>query len=188
MEKKPLYAPAQGRVLVSEPFMRDSYFRRSVILLAGHDEDGSFGIILNKPLNTQINEVVTGFGDFQAPLYFGGPVKTDSLFFIHTRGEEIGNSMKIMEGIYWGGDIDEVQYMLDNQLLKQNEIRFYLGYSGWEPRQLDRELSEKSWVVASVKSGLLLKDPPESLWADILKTLGKEYSRWVNFPADPSLN
>jgi putative transcriptional regulator len=180
--------PAQGKILISEPFLKDYYFKRSVVLLADHSDEGTFGLILNKPIDTKFNEIVTDFPDFKADIYLGGPVKTDSLFFIHSLGEGIENTIKIMDGIYWGGNIDRVREMIIDQKITPKQIRFYLGYSGWGPHQLENELEEKSWVVADVKASLLLKNPPEKMWKNIVSKLGSDYSQWVNYPADPILN
>jgi putative transcriptional regulator len=180
--------PAQGKILVSDPFLKDFYFKRSIVLLADHSDEGTFGLILNKPTNIKFNEVVQDFPDFQADIYLGGPVKTDSLFFIHSIGENIEKTIKIMDGIYWGGDIEIVREMIKTDKIAAGQIRFYLGYSGWGPHQLEDELKEKSWVVATVKANQLLKSPPEKLWKNIVSKLGDDYSQWVNYPPDPILN
>jgi putative transcriptional regulator len=180
--------PAQGKILISEPFLNDFYFKRSIVLLAEHSDEGSFGLILNKPTNLKFNEILKDFPEFDAGVYLGGPVKTDSLFFIHSLGEQIGKTLKIMDGIYWGGDLDTISEMISTNRISSDQIRFYLGYSGWGPRQLDDELKEKSWVVASVKASQLLKSPPENMWKNIVSKLGDDYSLWVNYPPDPIMN
>jgi putative transcriptional regulator len=180
--------PAQGRILISEPFLKDFYFQRSIVLLADHSKEGSFGLIMNKPANIRLHDILSDFPDFDTGIYFGGPVKTDSLFFIHSVGECIGKSMKIMEGLYWGGDIEEVRDMIDDHKITEDKIRFYLGYAGWAAQQLENELKENSWLVADVKAGQLWKSPPDKMWKNIVSQLGSEYSDWINYPADPSLN
>ena len=86
---KKLSKPGQGSLLVSEPFLLDSYFKRAVVLLSEHDSQGTLGFILNKPTDVKLNEAVDDFPEFDVPLYFGGPVETDTLFYIHTVGELI---------------------------------------------------------------------------------------------------
>jgi putative transcriptional regulator len=179
--------PHQGIILISEPSLRDFYFRQSVVLLAEHNDEGSFGIIVNKPIATRLNEVLKDFPEVDLPLYLGGPVKTDSLFFIHTK-ENISNSIKIMNGLYWGGEIEEIQDMLKMNYIKENEIRFFIGYSGWNPNQLDREISEKSWVLSHTSADEIINRQPEKLWPGYLKSMGSDYAIWANFPADPSFN
>lgn len=188
-----IISPAQGKILISEPFLKDFYFKRSIVLLAEHNEDGTFGLVLNKPTSIKISEIINDESfhvseEFDCNVFLGGPVKTDSLFFIHTRNDLIENCIKIIDGLFWGGDIKLVNHLIENNILTKNDIRFYIGYSGWEPKQLDQELREHSWVVANTNVDFLLKNPPENLWKNAVKLLGKEYADWVNYPIDPQLN
>ncbi len=180
--------PGKGKLLISEPFLLDYYFKRSVVLLAEHNEDGSFGVIMNKPINASFNDIVKDFPEFEAQLFLGGPVKNDSLFFIHTLGDKIENSAEILEGLFWGGDIDQVKEMITLNLLNSDDIRFYVGYSGWASKQLEGELEKNSWVISRTTADNLMVTDPSELWGEILKTLGEEYSLWTNFPADPAAN
>lgn len=189
----PLINPAQGKILVSEPFLNDFYFKRSIVLLAEHNDEGSFGLVLNKPTDIKLSKIINDKTfripeDFDNFVYLGGPVKTDSLFFIHTRNDLINKCIKIIDGLYWGGDINLVNQLIEARTLSKNDIRFYIGYSGWEPKQLDRELDEHSWVVANTNVDFLLKNPPDTLWKNAVKMLGKKYSEWANYPIDPQLN
>lgn len=180
--------PEKGKLLVSEPFLLDYYFKRSVVLLAEHNDEGSFGIIMNKPVNAKLNEIVKDFPDFESQLFLGGPVKNDSLFFIHTLGDKIDNSAEIIEGLYWGGDLEQIKEMITLKMLDPKDIRFYIGYSGWAAKQLDGELKKNSWVVSRMSAPKLLNTDPANLWDVSLKKLGAEYSYWTNFPADPVMN
>lgn len=185
--KKPV-KPGSGKVLVAAPFLNDFYFGRSVVLLADHSKEGSFGIVLNKPLDIRFNDILEEFPNFTAGVYVGGPVKSESLFFIHTLGESIPQSVRIIEGLYWGGDIDEVRSAIIEGRIKAGQIRFFLGYSGWAPRQLEQELEEHSWVVTQAKTKELLGTEPVQLWKNMVKRLGSEYSEWINYPIDPRMN
>ncbi|HNW98042.1 MAG TPA: YqgE/AlgH family protein [Bacteroidales bacterium] len=180
--------PAQGTLLISEPFLKDFYFRRSVVLLAEHDENGSFGLIINKPLEIKLNEVIVDFPEFDADVYLGGPVKTDSLFVLHTIGNKIPNSLKIIEGLYWGGDINTIKKLVEEKKINKKQIRFFIGYSGWDPDQLNNELKENSWVIKKLKSEKILKEPPAEMWKNLIISLGDEYSTWLNYPLDPMMN
>jgi putative transcriptional regulator len=179
--------PQQGVILISEPSLRDFYFRQSVVLLAEHNDEGSFGIIINKPIETRLNEVLKDFTDLDIPIYLGGPVKTDSIFFIHTK-KNVGNSTRIIDGLYWGGDLDTIKEMLELRMINENEIRFFIGYSGWDPKQLDREIREKSWVLSHTSVDEIINRQPEKLWSWYLKSMGSDYAIWANFPSDPSFN
>jgi putative transcriptional regulator len=180
--------PSKGKILISEPFMGDFYFKRSVILLAEHNEEGSFGLIINKPITARFNEIVKDFPEFDTQLYIGGPVQNNSLFFIHMLKDKIDDSQEIINGIYWGGDLEQIKEMILLGQLSPADIRFYIGYSGWTSNQLDSELKRNSWVVSRMEAGKLLNTNPEKLWGKTLNDLGGEYSYWTNFPADPTMN
>jgi len=179
--------PQQGIILISEPALQDFYFKQSVVLLAEHNEEGTFGVIINKPIEAKVNEVLKDFPDFDANIYLGGPVKTDSIFYLHTK-KHVENSMKIINGLYWGGDLETVKNLINLGEITENEIRFYIGYSGWSPKQLDREIKDKSWVLSHTSIREVINKHPEKLWPNYLKHMGKDYAIWANFPADPSYN
>ncbi len=184
---KPLIKPRQGIILISEPSLRDFYFRQSVVLLAEHNEEGTFGVIVNKPIEARIQDIIKDFPDSDLPVYLGGPVKTDSIFFIHTR-DDIDQSLPIMQGLYWGGNIDLIKTLLENEELTEHQIRFFVGYSGWHPHQLDREIMEKSWILSHTTAAEIIGNNTERLWSAYLRTMGKDYAIWANFPADPTFN
>lgn len=180
--------PIKGRILISEPFLLDFFFKRSVVLLADHSIEGSFGVIVNKPINFKLNEIIKDFPDFGANVYLGGPIKTDSLFYLHTLGSKIEGSEKIMDGLYWGGELESVkeQILLNN--INFNQIRFFVGYSGWAPNQLDDEIKKDAWVISNASINDVLTNKPNLLWNESVDKLGFKYSLWSNFPVDPSLN
>ena len=180
--------PSQGKVLISEPFMYDYYFKRAVILLAEYNEEGAFGIILNKLLHSKLNDIINGFPPFDADLYVGGPVSTDKLFYIHKFGDIVPDSTEIADGIYWGGDVEVIKELIAVNKMTINDIRFFIGYSGWTANQLEEELENNSWVVTRTNVKALLKTKAEKVWNNIVLSLGEDYAHWVNFPVDPNLN
>jgi len=143
---------------------------------------------LNKPLDIKLGEVVYDFPDFNAVVYLGGPVESDNLFFIHTLGEQIEGSLEILSGLYWGGKMEVVKEMMILKKINPDQIRFYIGYSGWSPNQLKEELERNAWVVSNTNSKLLLKTNPDQLWETTLHRLGGDYSYWPKFPIDPMQN
>ncbi len=180
--------PSKGKILISEPFMGDYFFGRSVILLAEHNEEGSFGLIMNKPAPTPLNTVVKGLPDFDAPVYLGGPVQSDSLFFMHVLGDEIPESLEIMKGIYWGGNLETISEMILLKAIRPDQIRFFIGYSGWDANQLEGELKRNSWLVSKVNAQSLLQTNPNKMWDRFLQKMGAEYAHWRKLPIDPQMN
>lgn len=181
--------PEQGDLLLSEPTMNDLHFGRSVILLVDHnDSEGSFGIIMNKSLNVRLKEIVDVFEDFDAPVYLGGPVAKNQIFFMHTLGDLIPDTCKIMDGLYWGGDTDILNELIAQGIVNQNNVRFFLGYSGWEAGQLVDELSRNSWIVSKTNSKTLLSTPTDQMWKTYVSRMGKEYGMWSRFPKNPEEN
>ncbi len=180
--------PEKGRLLLSEPLMGDFYFGRSVVLLAEHNEEGSFGLVLNKPIPQKFNDVVQDFPEFDGHLFLGGPVETQNLFFVHTMGDIIEGSMEIGSGLYWGGDIEIVKEMIFLKSISPSDIRFSVGYSGWSPDQLQDELKRNSWIVSKHLNKDILKIVPEDMWKQLLVPMGEKYKHWPKFPSDPGLN
>ena len=175
--------PKQGKVLISEPLMNDFHFGRSVILLIDHVEsEGSFGIIINKTLNAGVNQIVDDFADFDAPVYLGGPVSDSQLFFVHTLGELIPDACPIIDGLYWGGDVETLKTLIATGIANEDNTRFYLGYSGWETEQLVSELVRNTWAISDITVDEYLNTPPELMWSHFVKKLGKSYEMWERFP------
>jgi putative transcriptional regulator len=180
-------APEQGRVLVSEPTLRDTYFKRSVVLLTEHTENGTVGFVLNKPMEVPIYEVFDDFPKFEASVYVGGPVAKDTVHFIHTLGELLPNSMHVTGNIFWGGDFDQLKELIREGLVKPDQVRFFLGYSGWAPGQLEKELKEKAWVVTEVEDRRILAASAH-IWDEMVSELGESFQVWANFPENPAMN
>lgn len=180
--------PAGGRILVSQPSLSDRFFSRSVIMLAEHSTDGSFGFIVNKPANIKLSKVTDEFGTFDTDLYLGGPVHVNSLFYVHSKGDIIKDSFKIIEGVFWGGDLGAIRKLISSGKMTDKDIRFYAGYSGWESTQLDREMKENSWIVLDGQNRYVFGSRPTNLWKKIVLTLGKDYAPWINYPYDPNMN
>lgn len=177
-----------GDVLMAEPFANDFYFKRSVILIIDHDSEGSLGIVINKRLSIPFNEIVQDFPEFKADVYLGGPVETDRIFFIHTVGELIPDSYYICNGIYWSSNLNALKALIKTNLIKPHEVRFYVGYSGWEAGQLRTELKANIWLVGKFSFKDILSTNPKDMWNTFVDKMGEKYSLWSKFPVDPSEN
>jgi putative transcriptional regulator len=180
--------PEKGKVLISEPFLMDPNFKRSIVLLGEHNESGTVGFILNKPTNLKLSQLVEDFPEFDAPVYFGGPVQINTMQFIHKAGDIIDGSTRIIDGLYWGGSYEVLKLLIESNQVDPADFRFFIGYSGWSPGQLESELKINSWIVASATTENIFSEEPDKLWGDILKKMGKKFAILASFPEDPSVN
>ena len=179
--------PAKGKLLVSEPMLPDPNFFRSVVLLTKHNEEGSLGFVLNRMSIVDLDNVYPDFSIKNIPVFIGGPVGNDQLFFIHTIGEELNETTKVMDGLYFGGDLEHLEFMMKTGLANTEQVRFFVGYSGWDPGQLANEIKEHSWIVASTTPKQVMSDSDE-YWREVMIGLGKEFEVMANFPSNPDLN
>lgn len=153
----------------------DPNFRRGVILLCDHQRDGSFGFILNKPINMNINELISSFPDFESEVYYGGPVQTDTIHYLHTRGDLLPNSVKVLSGVYWGGDFEQLKELVQRGEIRSDDIRFYVGYTGWSADQLHDEQENASWMTVMGHQDWIFGTNPQ-LWREVLQEQGGTYS------------
>ena len=180
--------PSRGKILISEPFLRDATFGRSVVLLIDHTEEGSMGLIINKQLPIFVNDIIKEFKYIEnIPLYKGGPIATDTLFYLHTLAD-IPGAIPNSKGLYLNGDFDEIKkYILQGNKVDRY-IRFFLGYSGWESEQLSTELKENTWLVSKEENAYLMNGDTKDMWKQALEKLGSKYETWSRFPQVPTFN
>ncbi len=180
--------PEKGRLLISEPFLPDPNFERTVVLLCEHNEEGSFGFVLNKPSILKVGEIMEDIADLGNVVYVGGPVQQDTLHFIH-RNAALENAVEIIDSIHWGGTFSDLVLLFETQQMEEKDIRFFLGYSGWGPGQLEIELDQDSWIVCDyVTDQLLFDTDADVMWRKALEGMGGRYSMYSNYPVDPRLN
>ncbi|MDG2193529.1 MAG: YqgE/AlgH family protein [Polaribacter sp.] len=180
--------PEKGRLLIAEPsILNDTSFKRSIILLTEHNKNSSIGFILNKPLNFKVNDLVPEI-DCLFTVYQGGPVEQDNLYFVHKVPDLIPDSIEVANGIFWGGNFDSLKDLLNNQSLENDDIRFFLGYSGWEIGQLHEELQTNSWFVSENDFPNIFAADNSSIWKNKLLQKGGKYKIWANAPNNIQLN
>ena len=182
--------PGKGRILISEPFLQSVYFQRAVILLIEHNLKGSMGFVLNKQTNLVVNDFFPELKDFPSiPIYLGGPVNANHLFFIHSlESDIIPNGVKIMDNLYFDGDFERLKrYILEGGIVNGN-VKFFLGYSGWTENQLNEEILRDSWLVGNSSHTNMMLAEDDSFWNHSLDSLGSPYSTWKNYPKYPELN
>ena len=181
--------PKKGSVLISDPFLNDPYFGRSVIVLCEHNKKGTFGFVLNNFLDIDLHKIDSNFPNINARIGFGGPVSKDSLFFIHSFGEKVKDSLKIQKELYYGGDFDDVCTILKEKPELNDQIRFFIGYSGWDEKQLDDEFDQKSWItVNNIDKSLILDTEQKDLWKTALEKQKGKFKMISKFPNNPSDN
>ena len=179
---------SKGRLLVAEPsILNDTSFNRSVILLSEHNDEGSIGFIINKPSKYTLNDLIPEI-ESDLIIYHGGPVSKENLYFVHKVPDLIPDSIEIANGIFWGGDFEKIQELLQDSILEKGDIRFFLGYSGWSKDQLQDELATTSWIVIENNYQNIFDISHQSFWKDQLMKFGGEYKIWANSPENPSLN
>lgn len=178
-----------GSLLLSEPFMMDPNFKRTVVLVADyHKEEGTVGFILNKSMNIKLADLTDDFGDFEASVHYGGPVDNDSMYFIHNVGDLLEDSLKISRSVYWSGNYEKLKFLIENKLIKEDNIKFYIGYSGWTAGQLEDELKENSWMISDMEPNFIFKNKPDQLWKEILSYKGQHFSAISDLEGDELMN
>lgn len=178
----------KGNLLISEPFLPDQNFVRSVILLAEHNTNGSLGFVLNQQSNLILEELGKEFENLDNLVYIGGPVEKDTLHFIHNVGDKINNAEKITDLFYWGGDLQQMLKLLHLGIVKTNQVRFFLGYSGWSAGQLNQEIEKNTWITIVGNQNQLFDIDADKLWREVLKNTGGKLKEIANYPLDPRLN
>ena len=182
--------PSQGRIIIASPLLNDYHFSRSVILMVNHDESGDMGVVLNKDFryHVSLNDLVKDLEDIPSiPVYKGGPVGRDTMFFIHDI-EEIKDSLPLGNGLFMNGDFNQMLDYIKSGRQYEDRVRFYLGYAGWGKGQLQAEMDEDTWIVSELSKNRLFKENYRTLWQNTLNDMGEPYCTWAKYPAIPSMN
>lgn len=179
---------SKGNLLISEPFLNDPNFKRTLILLTEHNENGSIGFVLNKPTEYRLNDIIEDFPKFDSTIYYGGPVQLNTLHFLHKADVQIGGSIEVIDGLFWGGNYDQLKLLIEADAVKPEDFRFFVGYSGWMEDQLTDEMEINSWILHPATIENIFSDKPENLWREVLKSKGKKFAILSSFPENPSVN
>jgi putative transcriptional regulator len=177
-----------GNFLVSDPFLKDPNFLRSIILICEYNENGCIGFVLNKLHPQNLNELIEDIDNLHYPVFCGGPVQLNTLHFLHTKPNLIEDGEHIGNGVYWGGNFNQAIEMMKTKQITPRDIRFYLGYSGWSAGQLEDEINEKSWLLHQGNKNFIFHHNADMLWKDVVTDMGGKYKQLVNYPIDPQLN
>lgn len=194
MKKISIYPPVQykkpkaGQLLIAEPLLSDDHFTRSVILLCEHSSEGSVGFVLNQKSDYKLHDLLTDFITNGPTVYKGGPVQKDTLHMIHKAPHILGAGMQIAKDVYWGGSFDEIKQIASSGVDIENDLRLFLGYSGWAPGQLEDEIKEGTWLLANATEDIIFGTSHKDIWKKSISLLGKEYAYLAHIPTDPQLN
>ncbi len=181
--------PRKGDLLISEPLMPDNNFSRTVVLLCEHNDEGSFGFVVNRSSEVKLKDVMEDFDNAPHTVFVGGPVQQDSLHYIHCVPDLLDDSIEIKKGVYWGGNFEQLKAQVQRNSIAENEIKFFIGYSGWGEGQLMDEMKLNSWIVyKKTTSEQIFNTKPEELWKLTLENMGGKYRMYSNYPVDPRLN
>lgn len=178
-----------GKILIAEPFMLDNNFKEGVILICDKQPiDGTIGFILNKPIDMMIQQLVGDFPDVDYPVYYGGPVGHDTIHYVHRLGHILDDSVLVKDDIYWGGNFTQLKALVDQGLVNSNDIKFFVGYSGWSPGQLEEEMRLGSWVIDDMDPNYLFKISDSKLWKSSMQNKGDAYAIIAEMKKSISLN
>ena len=178
--------PLTGQLLIANAGLFDPNFRRSVILIGHHDEDGAVGVVLNRSLGITVREAVPPLGDLvdaDEPLFSGGPVQADSVVVVADFSDPSRAQLLAMGSIgFLPPDTDE------DDLTAIRRARVFAGYAGWTGGQLEAELDQDSWVLEPAQPGDVFHREPERLWNDVLRRKGQAFDMLRLMPDDPAMN
>ena len=178
----------ENMLLIADPFLKDKNFIRSVIYLCSHHAEGSLGFTLNKKTNLKLNQIIPGLDSCTVPVYAGGPVGLDTIHFLHQLPELIPDSQQVAANIYWGGDFETLKDLMRKDLINLKKIKFFIGYSGWSPGQLENEIEEKTCLSSGSNYSIIFNTPDDEIWKQSIKLLGPKFEPLINYPIDPQLN
>ncbi len=180
----------EGKILISDPFLQDPNFARTIVLLTQHDENGSFGFVLNNEVELSIDEALKDDKLPKQNLFQGGPVEIHTVHFLHGLGSVIEHSKEVIPGVWWGADFDKALDILRKSPDMISKFVFFMGYSGWAAGQLAEELEEEAWIVSDIGSAMVFNQnlDAQELWKKAMRSLGGKYAVLAEGPTDPSLN
>jgi putative transcriptional regulator len=150
-----------GNILASSKWMDDPIFHNTLVLIAQHDANGTIGLITNKQHPRKLNDLVEFNHCKSWPLHFGGPAEDDKLFFIHRRPDLIEGGVLLNDDIYLGGNFKQAIIHINDNSLRENEIRLFIGYCGWDEGELNTEINEGSWESYHSKIDIFGNFPPD---------------------------
>jgi putative transcriptional regulator len=155
--------PAKGKLLVATEVIRGDIFVQTVVLLLHYDETGAVGLVVNRPTDVALDEVLedpTEFSEYEGRMYWGGPVQMNSIRALMQTDTPAKGADLILDSVYLVPFNDELKKSLGDT----SRLHFFIGYAGWAPGQLDRELEIGSWHVVPASADIVFADDPGLVW------------------------
>lgn len=184
------YSPvSKGSFLIASPEVDKGLYSRSVILLCEHNPGGSFGLIINKPLEIELPEELINAKEInndKISILSGGTIQPNQMMLLHSNHTIPDQTLKVCNGVFLGGNLEFLQEEVIAQT--QSDIRLCFGYSAWSAGQLERELLAGAWFLHPASDAYVFNTPPEKIWKSILKDMGGDYAILSTMPNDLSLN
>jgi putative transcriptional regulator len=160
-----------GNIIISTNLLDDTNFEKTVIAITEHNEKGTIGYVFNQLFPRRFNELEEFKHSIPIPLYAGGPVQTDMLYFMHRRSDLIKDGELISDSVYMNGDFKTAVQLLNNGELPENDVRLFIGYCGWDAQELEDEIAEGSWQLTSASVDLVFSSSPDLLWNELHASL-----------------
>lgn len=189
MESLPYSEIEKGTFLIAMPDIEKGIFFRSVILVCEHNPGGSFGLVINKPLQLELPQEILNVSTLANPhaiICAGGPMQTNQMMLLHSSSKITGMTLKICDGVFLGGDLQFLQDALADS--NGPHVHLCFGYAGWGAGQLEREFLDGNWLVWPANEDYLFKTSPDRLWPQLLRDMGGKYAPLSMMPEDLSLN
>lgn len=181
-----------GTLLAAWPDLEDPNFRRSVILMCHHNPEGAYGLIVNRPAEFTVSDLLPDhptLGTSEFPVHVGGPVEPRGLQFVHTEPQAIPGGMSLDGRLWLGGELDALGDLIASDAARAHSgVRMFLGYSGWAAHQLEGELEGRSWLPAPLSLDAVFGDPDDETWRRVVRSVGEVGEGLLNEPPDPSWN
>ena len=181
----------KGIFLIADPKLRDPNFSQTVILLCEHNDQGTLGVVVNRPTTLRLSEAIPNLDGAHSTsdvIYSGGPVQPDHIMTLYRAEEQVPESEHVADGMYLGGSLAILEDMLASSSSSTHSIRAYVGYAGWSSNQLESELGESSWKLVPADQKFVFDMEPARVWSTLLASLGEEYSIYASMPPDPTMN
>ena len=181
----------KGSFLIANPVLPDPNFSRTVVLLCNHNDEGSFGLVVNRNSGLKSTEVFANselLTQYEADVFIGGPVSPSQVFYLVRSPQPLPEMEQVCSGVHMGMSWEALEDVLLNLGNPNEDLRFYMGYSGWGSGQLDGEMDQRSWLTCDAADRFVFTPSEQTIWPEAVRSLGPEYEYLLHAPVDPRNN